>query len=393
VSPNDSGLLPTDDERAATRRPSPDRGQQIHVQALDGLRFFAFLAVFGYHALQGNRVVGRLASYGALGVQVFFVLSGFLIGGILLDLKKIPELSLGSRLRLFYARRALRIFPVYYLTLFALLALEHSGVEAVGGSQIFFWNATYLTNVEIFRTGSMVGGLSHLWSLCVEEHFYLVAPLVVLSCTVRQLSWLCVVTWVAAAVGRASLHVAGRRYGWVLSPLQFDCMTMGIAAAILQKTGNFLGIDARRAGQASRAAAVLAVPVLALRQVTHASAALAVQLFEQLLVSAASAGLVLLLWNAGSSRWAQIFAWGPSPYLGKISYGLYLFHLPCLVLASDWFGFLPHGSAIPALGLTIALASLSWWSFEAPLNNLKQYFPYPTRSRPLEVHVQNVHTT
>jgi peptidoglycan/LPS O-acetylase OafA/YrhL len=374
---------------------SGGRDKQPRVLALDGLRFFAFLAVFVYHALQANHVVGRIAAYGALGVQVFFVLSGFLIGGILLDLKTLStaERSWGSRLRVFYVRRALRIFPVYYLTLLALLALERFDVAAVGGSQLFFWNAMYLTNVEIFRTGSMVGGLSHFWSLCVEEHFYLLAPLVVLSCTVRQLSWLCVVTWIAAAVGRASLQLAGRRYGWVLSPLQFDCMTVGVAAAIVQKTGNFLGMDARSVGKVSRAAAILVVPVLAMRQLTHASAMLVGQLLEQLLVCLASAGLILLLWSSRSSRWTRLFAFGPAPYLGKISYALYLFHLPCLVLASGWFSFMPHGSAIPALGLTILLAALSWWSFEAPINKLGQYFPYPTHLRPVEIRPQDVPTT
>jgi peptidoglycan/LPS O-acetylase OafA/YrhL len=97
---------------------------------------------------------------------------------------------------------------------------------------------------------------------------------------------------------------------------------------------------------------------------------------ENFIFSTAVAGLILLLWNTKQSRLARFLVSPPFPYLGKISYGLYVFHLPCLVLASVWFAFMPHGSALPAFAMTVGLSALSWRVLEHPINNLKRYFPY-----------------
>lgn len=353
------------------------KAEPVHVRTLDGVRFFAFFAVFVFHALQNNAHVGKLAHYGSLGVQVFFVLSGFLIGGILLNLKQEPAAPLGHRLKIFYARRALRIFPLYYMTLAVLLLIEHAGVEAVGGSQTLLWNLLYLTNIKIFLSG-MIGGLSHLWSLAVEEHFYFVAPFVILLCSVRTLSWICIATWVLGAAGRVAMQSLGYSMAPVLSPLQFDCMTVGVAAAILQAQGSFLGLSKAAASKLTKLAALVCLPLLALWQVQNPVAGLIGQVFDHFVVSVAVSGLVLFLWNApaGSSRWADLFGFGPLPYLGKISYALYVFHLPCLVFSSAWFSFMPHGSALPALVMTIVAAIISWHVFEGPINGLKRFFPY-----------------
>src|SRR5262249_33480006 len=102
-----------------------------HVRALDGLRFFAFLGVFVWHALQNSPSLRPWVSYGALGVQVFFVLSGFLIGSILLEQRDRCEIKLATRLKIFYIRRSLRIFPLYYLTLSILLILPFIGIPYI----------------------------------------------------------------------------------------------------------------------------------------------------------------------------------------------------------------------------------------------------------------------
>ena len=104
-----------------------------HVTSLDGVRFLAFFGVFVFHAFQNTRSAERIVGYGALGVQVFFVLSGFLIGGLLLDARLARQHSVQGRLGTFYARRSLRIFPIYYLTLAVLLLVELVGVTIVGG--------------------------------------------------------------------------------------------------------------------------------------------------------------------------------------------------------------------------------------------------------------------
>ena len=97
-----------------------------HNRSLDGLRFMAFLLVFFFHALQ-NSPIGNwpIIRFGYLGVPIFFVLSGFLIGRILLDLRDDGRMLLGQKLKLFYIRRSLRIFPVYYLFIGILALLSH----------------------------------------------------------------------------------------------------------------------------------------------------------------------------------------------------------------------------------------------------------------------------
>ena len=77
-----------------------------------------------------------------------------------------------------------------------------AGEDAVGGSDLLPWNLTYTTNVKFYVDGNVGGSLAHLWSLSVEEHFDLIAPLVILTLTTRELSWVCVGTWIAAAAGR-----------------------------------------------------------------------------------------------------------------------------------------------------------------------------------------------
>ena len=367
--------------RSLVARPSGP----LHVRSLDGLRFFAFLAVFVLHAYQGNKHLSRVVGYGGLGVSVFFVLSGFLIGGGLLEVRRVAQSPLRSSVRPFYIRRALRIFPLYYMALGLLLLLQWAGEDAVGGSDLLPWNLTYTTNVKFYVDGNVGGSLAHLWSLSVEEHFYLIAPLVILTLTTRQLSWVCVGTWIAAAAGRMFFWWNGDYIIGVLSPFPFDCLTVGIAAAIVQAEGNFLGVGRDTVLRISRWALAAAVVVLLLRQFQDQRiAGLLGQGFENITVSLAVAGLVLSLWTSAATRSASFLAVTPLPYLGRISYGLYVFHLPCLVLAAVWFSFLPFGHAVPALAMTIGLAALSWRFVEGPINAQKRRFPMlPPESRPV----------
>jgi peptidoglycan/LPS O-acetylase OafA/YrhL len=353
---------------------APSAGQS-HVASLDGVRFFAFFGVFVFHALQNNAVLAPWAAHGALGVQVFFVLSGFLIGDILLSLRERTTVPLGRRLRTFYVRRALRIFPLYYLVLVLIALLPSIGITVIGGRELFVWNATYLTNVAMYL-GQGFGGQSHFWSLAVEEHFYLVAPLLMLTVPSRRLTQCFVVIWIVCAALRGYEGPDKRSLEW-LSPMQFDCMTVGIAAAMLARQGTFLGLGLAGALRLAKASAAAALVTMALAHLHVPGARFVEHAAEQWLVSVASAGLILSLWNADDSPWARFFALRPLAYLGKISYGLYVFHLPCIVVVSTSLAnVMKHGSAIPALALTVLLAMTSWRLFESPINDLKRFFPY-----------------
>jgi len=357
-------------------RPTKAAAASGHVGALDGLRFLAFFGVFVFHALQNSPRLRPWAVYGALGVQVFFVLSGFLIGGILLQLREDSAVSLGARLKTFYVRRALRIFPLYYMFLLLLLLLPYVGITQIGGAEWFVWNATYLTNVKIYFDGGM-GALSHFWSLAVEEHFYMLSPLVVLLSGTRGLSFGFVALWVACAAARVWFFVRGDTHAYVLSPMQFDCMTVGMAAAMIQAHGQFLGIGYERGLRIATSAAFAVVPLFALQHVESPFLQLPATALSQWVFAVAVAGLVLVIWNSKSRGLSRFLSLAPLPYLGKISYGLYVFHFPCLVLAYAWLSpIMSHGTAIPGLIMTLLVSMLSWHLFEGPINAQKRHFSY-----------------
>jgi peptidoglycan/LPS O-acetylase OafA/YrhL len=178
---------------------------------LDGVRGLAILVVlihnFGYFEGPVDsvllRVVRLIGGGGWIGVQLFFVLSGFLITGILLDTARDRH-----RFRSFYVRRVLRIFPLYYLTLTgAFLILPHVmnlGAWGENASRVQVWYWTYLNNWSDGFTGVTLPGLSHFWSLAVEEQFYLVWPFVVFHLGDRQLMRACVALIVSALAIRVA---------------------------------------------------------------------------------------------------------------------------------------------------------------------------------------------
>jgi peptidoglycan/LPS O-acetylase OafA/YrhL len=175
---------------ARRREPRPDDRERD--PRLDGVRGIAILLVLVYHLT----LYGGMAPNGpfldrlwrtwtlplGLGVDLFFVLSGFLITGILLDTKDGPDYF-----RNFYARRFLRIFPLYYATLAATFLL----IPAVRLDAVWYW--TYLINYRFADVGwPRVAYLGHFWTLAVEEQFYLVWPALVFFVPRRVLPWLCV---------------------------------------------------------------------------------------------------------------------------------------------------------------------------------------------------------
>jgi peptidoglycan/LPS O-acetylase OafA/YrhL len=183
--------------------PAPVRtldGQRLsgkYVPALDGIRGLAILAVLVTHSVPRLPATGlgywcnQLIELGTFGVDLFFVLSGFLITGILLDSKDAP-----NYFRNFYARRFLRLFPVYYLYLiFIALLLPaihraiHTHMPDFGGN--WWWFLLYSCNLKPDHAANDAY-LGHFWSLAVEEQFYLVWPAVVLLLSRRRLTYFCI---------------------------------------------------------------------------------------------------------------------------------------------------------------------------------------------------------
>lgn len=352
-----------------------------HNHALDGLRFFAFLMVFFFHALQwspwGHWPIIR---FGYLGVPIFFVLSGFLIGGILLDLRDKQREGFGllAKLRAFYIRRSLRIFPVYYLFIGVLVLLQAmSGKPDPVASDSVFWHLTYLTNFRSFFAGMDHIRQGHFWSLAVEEHFYLLAPLVVLLLRPRVLARLLGGVILAVAAARFAIYTTGSaRDFWVLSPMQFDLLGLGIATAIIERQGRWLGIDARRLRFIGVGAAVFFVLFIRRYYLGRPGIGVWYATFGPLALGVATAALVLTLWQR--PRWlaARFLGLRPFAYFGQISYGLYLFHPNCLGFTEQYFRKYGLPNTFAGLSVTLGVAMLSWHAFEKPINALKNRFGY-----------------
>jgi peptidoglycan/LPS O-acetylase OafA/YrhL len=360
-----------------------------YMSQLDALRCFAVLAVLFAHYWRPDPhtwIIGRLP-WGELGVRLFFVLSGFLITRILLGGRELGERSPERRLyflRQFYVRRFLRIFPIYYLVLVAAL------IVGVGPArQIWPWLFTYTTNLYIWYNRDWIGSLGPLWSLAVEEQFYLAWPWLLLFLPRR---WLVPSLLLFVCLGPmyrlyASYHypsdmVRGQFTSFALTPAVVDGLAIGALLAILTRAGR----DSDRFRQSLRRV-ILPVGLLGYAILLvlagygidyHAMLALGhtAQAFVFCwLVDAASRGF------GGSA--GRLLEWRPIVYLGKISYGIYLFHYfvpPALSKAAAWLGvdYRQRGSLnfLVASLVTVAIASLSWRLFEGPINDLKRHFSY-----------------
>jgi peptidoglycan/LPS O-acetylase OafA/YrhL len=331
--------------------------QRKHIPQLDGMRGLAVLLVLLAHsAIAFTRVpaFGWIDGYGNLGVQLFFVLSGFLITRILLDTKDTPHFF-----RNFFARRALRIYPLYY----ALLGfVVFSGLVRQHG--VRWWPYIfYLSNI-IYGAGKEPSPLGPVWSLAVEEQFYLVWPFVVRVLSRRGLERLCI----AMIMGAICLRLPGvMQFHNTL--VQLDALAAG--ALVACRFDRIASWQPYAWFVACLLPLGLGVPIGFWNNVSQTIQVL----------GGAALLIVLLDDEVGISR---VFR-SPAPrYLGKISYGVYLLHT--LVFAAFLrsrlgVSVIESGSALMAVlcligefALVLAIASISFYFFESPFLRLKQYF-------------------
>jgi peptidoglycan/LPS O-acetylase OafA/YrhL len=209
---------------------APDSTAEHHIPALDGLRGIAVMLVFAFHSL-GPLLTqwGLIAYMGWLGVDLFFVLSGFLITSILLRARETENYY-----RVFYARRALRILPLYYLVMVISLLTTHDHYSF--RAQIWFW--LNVSNLATAFNPMLIPWLSHYWSLAVEEQFYLIWPAVVRRVSPAALFNLCIFVIVTLLVVRnvpaveaLSLHWDNLLYRF--TPFRIDSLCGGAMLAIV----------------------------------------------------------------------------------------------------------------------------------------------------------------
>jgi peptidoglycan/LPS O-acetylase OafA/YrhL len=371
--------------------------ERRHIAALDGLRGVAILLVLWFHyygAVQSHailpfdKLVIRLINVGWIGVDLFFVLSGFLITGILLDAK-------GGKgyFRNFYARRALRIFPLYYGFLFLMLVLiprvhpyRHDTSETMR-DQAWLW--LYGTNIAQTFFHRPLTGFTPMWSLAVEEHFYLVWPAVVFLVPRRRLMAVCLSVFLFALALRAIFLWNG------IWPASFtlcraDSLALGAFVAAVVR-----GEGPKHIKSVRYIMICCLIPLVWLfataKDLSSVDQRMAVIGYS--LLGIVMACVVFLVAIPDAMPWlARLLRTTWLRSIGKYSYAMYIFHWTLIPLVAKFFvqfGLEPRiGSrfiaqlpfAIFSTILCYLLAFASWHLYEKHFLKLKRFFEYGTES-------------
>lgn len=355
------------------------------ILGLDGLRAIAVLMVFGEHRLD----LGHLM-LGAVGVYLFFVLSGFLIIGILTRERNNVASGLSTAKQAwirFTVRRALRIMPIYYLAIGLVVMLNATLVKGIVFPGELPWLLTFTMNIWVaFVSHHWTAALSHFWSLGVEEQFYcLTAPILILGLlTTRRL---CLAFLSLSIISFVVLSAAGFSvvtllteplsnfglfaFGGLLHTLNpqkvVRCIPNGLSEALL--------------------ALLLIMPWLAGALFTGITGLIAVWLAGILM-----ALLILSICARQEALAVRLLEWTPIAALGRISYGVYVYHY---ILSAELVRGISGGlidvtgshkllSAAVLLTITIIVARVSWSLVEEPLLALKENLSPELRQRPHE---------
>ena len=368
------------------------------IPALDGIRGIAILLVLAHNTSALDLVPGTFAramalacDAGWIGVQLFFVLSGFLITRVLLRTRDAENYY-----RAFFGRRVLRIFPLYYAVLVIAFVIIPTASRALGGtvpaiiaadatSQVWLW--TYLSNwASPFGRGSEA--FPHFWSLAVEEQFYLVWPFVVRrlwsrSSDGRALLAACGALAVLAFASRLGLRVAtDDPHGpYLFTVCRLDALCLGGAAAVVLASPG-LALWSRQNVRMLRAGALIAFVLGAMATRAYARMSFAGQTVGYSVLAVAFA--VWILATASAHHQPRTRARAETMLrsrllraFGKYSYGIYVFHLPVHVFVGQRIlRALGNGAVGPTslalalaymlgvIGVTFALAAISYHAFE-----------------------------
>jgi peptidoglycan/LPS O-acetylase OafA/YrhL len=367
---------------------------RIHMPALDGIRGIAILLVIPRNAgllldipVQGHGalyVTRELMQFGWAGVQLFFVLSGFLISGALLDTRRA-----GDYYAAFYQRRALRILPLYFgvlaLTFLLLAPLRALPREVLAAQSHQIWLWAFLSNWTD-PLGLGVPGFTHFWSLAVEWQFYLLWPLIVRRLDAEGLLRLALLVALASLAIRIAMRAAGCPPEWVyeFSVCRMDALTLGAAAAAMLRIPAW---ESRLRGWSVRFPWLIALAIVAGAPLTrgYPDSGLVTQTAGMTLLAVCFAGLVVYgalgeVDRAASAR--RILSVASLRSIGKYSYAMYVFHYPLhkLVGAPLIARLAPRPGVLVALAyvacvglVSYGLAWLSWRLLESPCLRWRRY--------------------
>jgi peptidoglycan/LPS O-acetylase OafA/YrhL len=369
---------------------------------LDGLRGLAilFVVVFHYISQEGTTPPATVAHFlqrfvilGWSGVDLFFVLSGFLIGGILMDAR-----ASAAYYRTFYARRFFRIVPIYYLwiTTYVIMvgfagakiqALSNSGVAPPLGLPVYS-HYLFLQNFLAGGFPQLAGAwFGHLWSLAVEEQFYLIAPIVVRLVSPRRLPYLLAAVIALAPVFRTFIWLATRASSplvGALMPSRADALAVGMLLAALWRRERLTTWLRNNLGKLYGVGGILSLGVLSLWIWAPNSRTLGVEIpgFTCLAFFYACLLLISLLHSNGPL--GTLMRTAGLRELGKVSYCVYIIHLVvnvgchAVVLHKAPQISTAKGAVVTLLaaGVTYLAAKISWFLIEQPSLRRGHAFKY-----------------
>lgn len=369
----------------------PQSSNPSYFKQLDALRAIAVSMVIFSHWAGYHNNLWRDNSFwfnGEVGVQLFFIISGFLITGILLGERERSEATPSGRqsvLKAFYIRRFLRIFPLFYGTLFLGYVLGHPDVLAS-----VKWHIAYLSNFLFAFRGEYLGDVSHFWSLAVEEQFYLFWPLLMLFIPRRFLPAFVLACVVIGPVFRfilACVLHANEVAVNVLPLSSLDSLAGGAFLAMVHRKmfQNPIGKFARH--WIIVLCTISGIAWILLRTIIPVPDHLqseGLYVARVLLVP----GLMAIVWLFATGLPGRVGAMlesTPLSYSGKVSYGIYVFHffIPGITAwifnafnYPVWETVGMHTYLVINVAVLLAAAAISWHCFERPVNNLKRFFPY-----------------
>ncbi len=360
-------LVALRDQASSFGADRPTAPTEFYWPALDGLRAVAVTIVILLHCeIPWTRG-------GGIGVDIFFTLSGFLISSVLLaEYAKTGDIRIGR----FYVRRLLRLYPAL-LAVAAVSVLAVSGLDANARKQAAdgaVGAITYTINwLSIGGTQHRFGILAHTWSLAVEEQFYLVWPLALLLVLrrfqVRGAFWVSVVLTVASACESVLLY---RHFGWKRIYFGTDArlpqILVGATLALARASWNPLPLAKPLMNTAAICGAIgiAAMVVSAPPRILYA--------YIGFVLVAIMAALIILGLVERASPWAsRVLEAAPAVFIGRISYGLYLWHWPIVFLVNVWW---PAINPYMRLGivapLSVIVSVMSYRFVERPFLRVKQ---------------------
>lgn len=352
---------------------------QNYYKQLDGLRTIAVSMVMFGHWITYKQLLSVGAYLSTGGVDIFFVLSGFLITGILM--KASENGSKTHALKQFYIRRFLRIFPLYYLIIAIGVLFAIPSIRAQ-----FWWFFLYAGNIIAAKTNGLAGFFTHLWSLAVEEQFYIFFPCIIffIPKKYRLLSIIAMV--ILAVISRAIFFVLFNNHAniaWWMHAFTFNCLdSFGLGALLVYMKvyhSDLLKVSLSKSYLffIALGVSIVATYLYVLKEDSH----FFVFTFHRLFFSIFCFWLIGVAATVGFRGFAKQFLENRViSYLGKISYGVYVYHH----FMPYFFGRLGYNISGHSILLnsffyliaTIIISALSWHFFEYPINKLKERFSY-----------------